>query len=128
MEDIPTDKEGFFLGRFGDILHVLSPDHPFATESMAENRGNLIRWEAPPEGWALLNTDGASKGNPGVVLGGGMLRGGRGDWLKGFTEHFGTCTSVKAELRAALRGLKMARKLGLKKVCFGRIQLLLSEC
>ena len=48
--------------------------------------------------------------------GGDVLRGARGEWIQGLTEHFGICTSVKAELRVALRGLKMARELGLKKV------------
>ena len=51
-----------------------------------------------------------------MASGGGVLRGHRGDWIKGFTEHFGTCTSIKAKLRAMLRGLKMARELGLRKV------------
>lgn len=74
---------------------------------MAEKEEALIRWEAPHEGWTLLNTDDASSS---------VLRGARGEWIQGLTEHFGICTSVKAKPRAALCGLKMARELGLKKV------------
>ena len=47
---------------------------------------------------------------------GGVLPGDHGEWIKGFIENFEKCTSVKAELRAALRGLKMARDLGLTKI------------
>ena len=39
------------------------------------------------------------------------------EWNKVFNENFGKCTSAKAELRAALCGLKLARDLGLKKIC-----------
>ena len=110
------EKGCFLFGRFDDILHALNLEHPFAMGGTTVKRENFIRWEAPLEGWALLNTDGASKGNPGVASGGGVLRGHRGDWIKGFTEHFRTCTSVKTELRAALRSLRMARELGMRKV------------
>ena len=37
----------------------------------------------------LLNTDKASKGNPGTRAGGGIIRGHRGEWIKGFAEKFG---------------------------------------
>ncbi|XP_074266552.1 uncharacterized protein LOC141589827 [Silene latifolia] len=34
----------------------------------------FIRWHPPPLGWCLLNTDGASKGNPGPAGCGGIFR------------------------------------------------------
>jgi len=52
----------------------------------------------PTKGWVLINMDGASKGNPGVLAEGGVIRGDRKEWIRGFSENFGTCTSVKAEL------------------------------
>ena len=75
MEEIPKEKGKFLLGWFGYILHALGSDNPFALTTETRKEETLIRWEAPPEGWALLNTDGASKGNPGIVSGGGVLRG-----------------------------------------------------
>ena len=70
--------------------------------------------ERPPSGWVLLNTDGASKGNSGTAASGVVVRGDRGEWVEGFCENFGICTSVKA-LKAVLWGLKMVHSLGLKK-------------
>jgi len=40
-----------------------------------------------------------------------------GNWMPGFYEHFWTCTSIRVELNAVLRGLHMAKAMGLKKVC-----------
>ena len=55
-----------------------------------------------------LNVDGALRGNSGRVGGGGVLCGPFGNWIRGFACNFGMCLSVKAELLALLRGLKMA--------------------
>lgn len=65
-----------------------------------------------------MNFDGASEGNPSVAAGRGVLRGHRGEWIKGFTENFGECMSGKAELKAALHGLQMPQDSGLRKVWF----------
>jgi len=46
----------------------------------------------------------------------GVVRGSRGEWIRGFSENLGICISAKAELRAVLRGLRMTRALGLSKV------------
>lgn len=32
----------------------------------------LVGWSFPPQGWVKLNTDGASKGNPGLAGAGGL--------------------------------------------------------
>ena len=76
----------------------------------------LIKWEPPSENWTKLNVDGASKGNPGLAGGGGVLRNHRGDWIKGFAANFGMCSSVKAEMLALLQGLRLARNLGIARL------------
>ena len=96
------------LGHFEAILHALSLNNPFVMTPETQQNELLIRWESPLEGWALLNMDGASKGNPRVTSGGGVLRGHRGEWIKGFTANFGKCTSIRVELRVTLHGLEMA--------------------
>ncbi|KAJ8451425.1 hypothetical protein Cgig2_017816 [Carnegiea gigantea] len=106
--DIPAEKGGFVLTRFKDIIYAFQMKHPFTLKSNNDTAKTLIRW-------ALLNTNGGLKETPKWPLG-GILRGDRGEWIKGFAENFGDCTSVKAELKAALRGLRMAWALGLKKI------------
>ena len=45
-----------------------------------------------------------------------MFRRHGGEWLGGFAENMGCCTSTKAKLKAVLRGLKLARTLGFTKL------------
>jgi ribonuclease HI len=72
-----------------------------------------IKWLLPPSGWAKLNTDGASSGNPGIAGGGGVLRDCRGAWVRGFSRSIGFASSVQAELRALLDGLIMTVELNI---------------
>ena len=67
-------------------------------------------------GWLIMNTYGASKGNPGPAGAGGVLRGDKGEWLIGFSESLGVCSSVKAEIRTVLRGFKIAQEAQVQKL------------
>jgi len=67
-----------------------------------------IRWMAPIEGWYKMNTDGASRGNPGVASAGGVLRNSAGEWCGGFAVHIGRCSAPLAELWGVYYGLYMA--------------------
>lgn len=58
-------------------------------------------WEPPPVEWIALNTDSASKNNPGMA-GGGVFRGWRGKCVGGYIERMSLCSSVRAELRSVL--------------------------
>ena len=66
---IPAKKGSFLLTRFKDIIYAFRMEHPFALKSNNDTAETLIRWEAPPARWALLNTNGAAKGNPRVAGG-----------------------------------------------------------
>lgn len=57
-----------------------------------------IRWRVLPPGWVKINTDGASKGNPGDAGCGGVIPGDDGGWLVGFMHHIGCCSALVAEL------------------------------
>ena len=71
---------------------------------------------APSADWVALNTDGALKNNLGQAGGGGFFRGWRAEWMGGFAERMGVCSSVRAELRAILRGLRLAQEKGYRKL------------
>ncbi|CAA7042099.1 unnamed protein product [Microthlaspi erraticum] len=58
----------------------------------------LISWSPPSVGWMKLDTDGASRGNPGAATAGGVLRNGNGQWCGGFALNIGRCTAPLAEL------------------------------
>jgi ribonuclease HI len=72
-----------------------------------------VKWKPPDLGWAKLNTDGASLGNPGIAGGGGLIRDSDGSWVGGFARAIGYTTSVQAELRALKDGLLLAIDLGI---------------
>ncbi|CAA7039902.1 unnamed protein product [Microthlaspi erraticum] len=56
----------------------------------------------------LLNTDGASRGNPGLATAGGVLRDGEGRWRGGFAINIGRCSAPLAELWGVYYRLYMA--------------------
>jgi len=114
--DILEDKRRFLITQFEDIIKGLGLEKAVVSHSRDRGVEVSVRWEAPQERWAPLNTDGASKGNSGVATSGGVMRGAMGEWIKGFSESFRVCTSVKTELKAALYGLRMAHSLEIKKL------------
>lgn len=68
----------------------------------------LVGWVAPLAGWIKVNTDGASRGNPGLATAGGVLRDGEGNWLGGFGLNIGRCTAPLVELWGVFYGLYLA--------------------
>ena len=45
------------------------------------NKAILVRCDAPPKGWVLLNSNRASKGNMGTAARGDVLRREQGQWF-----------------------------------------------
>lgn len=68
----------------------------------------LIGWNFTPITFIKLNTDGASKGNPGPAGAGGVFRDHSGDWMLGYTRHIGYATNSIAEAWAIRDGLQVA--------------------
>ncbi|CAA7051324.1 unnamed protein product [Microthlaspi erraticum] len=52
-----------------------------------------------------MNTDGASRGNPGLASAGGVLRDENGMWICGFALKLGICSAPLAELWGIYYGL-----------------------
>ncbi|CAA7019270.1 unnamed protein product [Microthlaspi erraticum] len=67
-----------------------------------------ISWMRPISGWVKLNTDGTSRGNPGLASAGGVLRDDSGSWVRGFALNIGACTAPLAELWGVYYGLLIA--------------------
>ncbi|XP_019087314.1 PREDICTED: uncharacterized protein LOC109127232 [Camelina sativa] len=68
----------------------------------------LIKWLRPSAGWIKLNTDGASRGNPGLATAGGLLRDEDGQWCGGFVLNIGICSAPLAGLWGVYYGLYIA--------------------
>ncbi|XP_027169553.1 uncharacterized protein LOC113769290 [Coffea eugenioides] len=72
-----------------------------------------ITWSAPRAGYKL-NSDGCAKGNPRVSGGGGVVRDGEGRFIIGYSCFFGLLTSLHAELKAILFGVRLCVARGLQ--------------
>lgn len=77
----------------------------FGLENLKIKMNNplILYWCRPPHGSFKLNVDGASRGNPGLGGGGGIIRNQHGDLIDAFSRSYGRCTNVVAEFNA-LRG------------------------
>ncbi|KAL0392504.1 UNVERIFIED_CONTAM: putative ribonuclease H protein [Sesamum radiatum] len=67
-------------------------------------------------GWFKLNTDGASKRNPGVAGAGGIIKNHLGQTVLAFQEHLGLTSNTAAELKAIYRGLKLCIDSNIRKI------------
>ncbi|KAL9293337.1 putative ribonuclease H domain, reverse transcriptase zinc-binding domain-containing protein [Arabidopsis thaliana] len=76
----------------------------------------MVSWPKPEEDWVALNTDGASRGNPGLATAGGVVRGSDGNWRVGFTLNIGICSAPMAELWGVYYGLAIAWERGFRRV------------
>nr|XP_027082134.1 uncharacterized protein LOC113704429 [Coffea arabica] len=72
----------------------------------------LVSWVRPSHGGLKLNTDGCSKGNPGESGGGGVLREASGRLILAFLCNFGLASSMQAEARALLFGVRLCLQRG----------------
>ncbi|XP_075655213.1 uncharacterized protein LOC142625441 [Castanea sativa] len=75
-----------------------------------------IRWEIPQAGWACLNTDEATIGNPGRAWCGGLIRNKHGEWLGGFSRSIGCSNSFMVELWGLRDGLILCNEMHLNVV------------
>jgi ribonuclease HI len=64
----------------------------------------------------IINTDGASRGNPGPAAIGVTIRGGDGQLLASISRRIGVTTNNQAEYRAIIAGLEKAVSLGARRV------------
>ena len=86
---------------------------------------SVVRWKGGGQGVLTLNTDGCSKGNPGVCGGGGVVRDSNGHAVFAFSAFLGEGTSLRAEALAALVGIRLCRAKGVERLAIQADSLLL---
>ncbi|KAL0293316.1 UNVERIFIED_CONTAM: putative ribonuclease H protein [Sesamum radiatum] len=79
----------------GDLFSISSL-HIHIQQKTQRHKAITVHWRKPPEGWYKLNTDGASKGNPGISGAGGILRDQLGKVIFAFQEPLGNATNTQA--------------------------------
>jgi len=62
---IPLHKFHYLMEKCDKVLQALHKNARECNYNVVARSEILIRWQSPPTGWMSLNTDGASKGNPG---------------------------------------------------------------
>ena len=67
-------------------------------------------WTSSPSGFLKLNFDGATKGNPGVVGAGGVIRDSGGNINQLYAGSMGNSTNNTAEFGALKLGLEILRR------------------
>src|SRR4051812_44630471 len=76
----------------------------------------MIIWHPPEPGWHKLNTDGASKNNPGLAGAGGIIRDSHSNFVKAYSSFLSIQTSLFAEVKAVHEGIILALSLGISKL------------
>ncbi|CAN1142660.1 Putative ribonuclease H protein At1g65750 [Linum perenne] len=73
-------------------------------------------WKPAPEEFITINTDGSVTQPNMLAAAGGILRDWQGRKVAVFAANLGSCSIMRAELRAAEFGLQLAWKLGFRKI------------
>ncbi|CAN1122460.1 Putative ribonuclease H protein At1g65750 [Linum perenne] len=89
--------------------YVMSNPAPLRQEA-------LIQWSPAPEGFITINTDGSVIQPSKHAAGGGILRDWQGRKITAFAVNLETCSIMRAELKAADIGLKIAWEMGFRRV------------
>ncbi|GLJ19309.1 hypothetical protein SUGI_0347620 [Cryptomeria japonica] len=80
----------------------------------AEIDRKLTKWVPPRKGWAKLNFDGASRGNPGIAGIGCAIHQDNGELIASINKPIGLASNNMAEFSALREGLIIAKSLKIK--------------
>lgn len=107
-----TGLKSFHKAESGSQCDILS-SMGFQIAMIPSHPPRRVQWQPPMMGHLKLNTDGASKGNPGASGGGGVIRDHKGSVIFAFLHYYGVHHSLIAEMRALLDGLRYCSALSL---------------
>ncbi|XP_042487416.1 uncharacterized protein LOC122067640 [Macadamia integrifolia] len=106
--------------RQGSLLSVMDLSNAkrlgFSGVSHRHHENFEIYWLPSQLGWAKLNTNGCSIGNPGNSGAGGVLRNEKAEVVGHFRNFLGTRTNLEAEFLAIMIGLEVAQQLGIPRL------------
>ncbi|CAN1744019.1 Putative ribonuclease H protein At1g65750 [Linum perenne] len=86
------------------------------SEIVKRKRETLLKWIPAPDEWLTVNCDGSVIQSHGLAAAGGIIRDNSGHRLAVFSSNLGSCTIIRAELRAAAIGLELAWGMHARKV------------
>lgn len=92
-------------------------NNPLNSSNISRVKVNVC-WQSPPPNFYKVNIDGAHNNWTRVSACGGLVLDSQGVFIKGFCGNLGVCSTLMAEFRALIHGVKMARSLHLDKVIF----------
>ncbi|CAN1801861.1 Putative ribonuclease H protein At1g65750 [Linum perenne] len=98
------------------VRETMKASSQILSEVVGRRRETLIRWIPAPDEWITVHTDGSVIQPQNLAAGGGIIRNSEGRKLAAFAANFGSCTIMRAELRAALLGMEYAWEMGARKV------------
>ncbi|CAN1140362.1 Putative ribonuclease H protein At1g65750 [Linum perenne] len=76
----------------------------------------LVGWQFGRKGWLTLNTDESRYSQTKVAASGGVLGDDGGNFVGGFTTNLGSCSIMRAELRATYEGMRLTLDKGVSKL------------
>lgn len=77
-----------------------------------------VNWNPPPAGYLKVNVDGAFYSSLGKAACGGLICDSNGAFVKGFVCNLGVCSVIKAEMKALLHGVQVARDMNISNAIF----------
>lgn len=89
---------------------------PLIYKNRSQGVGDKCKWEPAPNGWAKINFDGASRGNPGKSGIGCIIKKDTGKWIVKRASYIKNMMNNLVELRALQEGFRLSIKLGIKRI------------
>ncbi|CAN1150946.1 Putative ribonuclease H protein At1g65750 [Linum perenne] len=98
------------------VRETMRAESRVLTEIVERRRETLLKWIPAPDDWFTVNCDGSVLQPHGLAAAGGIIRNNMGRKLGVFAANLGSCSIMRAELRAAKLGLELAWEIGARKV------------
>ncbi|KAL0309420.1 UNVERIFIED_CONTAM: putative ribonuclease H protein [Sesamum radiatum] len=102
------------VNRKGDKF--LAASMGFRDTSQHNLKAIKVTWNKPERGWIKINTDGASKGNPGLAGAGGIARDEKGMAIFAYYEFIGEATNMYAVVYGIFQALQLCQTENISRI------------